>query len=140
MSVGFIDAPPDLRPDAKKNTTEVYPNGETLHRGGYPWLQRLRDDTVAGGESSLTATADMSHPPTLLNLAKTGDLFRTTCSNQRLQLAWEEITKSGATILFRGDVPADEKGFFFPVTLLDNPPEDASYVAQEIFGPIRSVF
>src|SRR5258708_5908532 len=26
------------------------------------------------------------------------------------------------------------------VTLLDNPPEDASYVAQEIFGPIRSVF
>ena len=80
MSVGFIDAPPDLRPDAKKNTTEVYPNGETLHRGGYPWLQRLRDDTVAGGESSLTATADMSHPPTLLNLAKTGDLFRTTCS------------------------------------------------------------
>ena len=59
---------------------------------------------------------------------------------QRLQSAWEEITKSGATILFRGDVPADEKGFFFPVTLLDNPPEDASYVAQEIFGPIRSVF
>lgn len=34
---------------------------------------------------------------------------------QRLQSAWEEITKSGATILFRGDVPADEKGFFFPV-------------------------
>jgi acyl-CoA reductase-like NAD-dependent aldehyde dehydrogenase len=59
---------------------------------------------------------------------------------ERLQSAWEEITKSGATILFRGDVPANEKGFFFPVTLLDNPPEDASYVAQEIFGPIRSVF
>ena len=78
MSVGFIDAPPDLRPDAKKrtvekNTTEVYPNGETLHRGGYPWLQRLRDNTIAGGESSLTATADMPHPPTLLDLAKTGD-------------------------------------------------------------------
>jgi len=58
---------------------------------------------------------------------------------QRLQSAWEEIRKSGATILFRGDVPTNEKGFFFPVTLLDNPPEDASYVAQEIFGPIRSV-
>jgi acyl-CoA reductase-like NAD-dependent aldehyde dehydrogenase len=42
--------------------------------------------------------------------------------------------------VFRGDVPANERGFFFPVTLLDNPPEDATYVAQEIFGPIRSVF
>jgi acyl-CoA reductase-like NAD-dependent aldehyde dehydrogenase len=59
---------------------------------------------------------------------------------QRLQSTWEEIRKSRATILFRGDVPTNEKGFFFPVTLLDNPPEDASYVAQEIFGPIRSVF
>ena len=59
---------------------------------------------------------------------------------QRLQSVWEEIRKSGATILFRGDVPTNEKGFFFPVTLLDNPPEDASYVAQEVFGPIRSVF
>jgi acyl-CoA reductase-like NAD-dependent aldehyde dehydrogenase len=59
---------------------------------------------------------------------------------QRLQSAWKEIKKSGATILFRGDVPANGKGFFFPVTLLDNPPENASFVAQEIFGPIRSVF
>lgn len=59
---------------------------------------------------------------------------------QRLQSAWEEIKKSGATILFRGEVPANEGGFFFPVTLLANPPEDASFVANEIFGPIRSVF
>ena len=59
---------------------------------------------------------------------------------QRLQSVWEEIRKSRATILFRGEVPTNERGFFFPVTLLDNPPEDASYVAQEVFGPIRSVF
>jgi hypothetical protein len=59
---------------------------------------------------------------------------------QRLQSAWREITKSGATILFRGDVSANGKGFFFSVTLLDNPPEDASFVTHEIFGPIRSVF
>jgi acyl-CoA reductase-like NAD-dependent aldehyde dehydrogenase len=59
---------------------------------------------------------------------------------QRLQSFWEEIKKSGAKILYRGDVPANETGFFFPVTLLDNPPEDASFVVQEIFGPIRSVF
>ena len=59
---------------------------------------------------------------------------------QRLQAAWEEIKNSGATILFRGEVPANERGLFFPVTLLANPPEDASFVANEIFGPIRSVF
>src|SRR5262249_7728318 len=59
---------------------------------------------------------------------------------QRLQSAWEEITRSGAKVLFRGDVPSNENGFFFPVTLLDNPPDDASYVTQELFGPIRSVF
>ena len=59
---------------------------------------------------------------------------------QRLQSSWEEIKKSGAKILYRGDVPENETGFFFPVTLLDNPPEDASFVVQENFGPIRSVF
>ena len=59
---------------------------------------------------------------------------------QRLQSAWEEINKSGATVLFRGDVPANGRGFFFPVTLLATPPEDASFVAHEVFGPIRSVF
>jgi acyl-CoA reductase-like NAD-dependent aldehyde dehydrogenase len=59
---------------------------------------------------------------------------------QRLQSSWEEIKKSGTKILFRGDVPANETGFFFPVTLLDNPSEDASFVVQEIFGPIRFVF
>jgi acyl-CoA reductase-like NAD-dependent aldehyde dehydrogenase len=37
-------------------------------------------------------------------------------------------------------VPENENGFFFPVTLLDNPPENAAFVTQEIFGPIRSVF
>jgi len=58
----------------------------------------------------------------------------------RLKSVWEEIKRSGATVLFRGDVPADGKGFFFPITILANPPEDASFVTQEIFGPIRSVF
>src|SRR5262249_7558709 len=58
----------------------------------------------------------------------------------RLIAAWDEIQRSRATIVFRGDVPEDGKAFFFPITLLANPPEDASFVTQEIFGPIRSVF
>jgi len=59
---------------------------------------------------------------------------------QRLQLVWEEIAGSGTKILFRGSVPTNSEGFFFPVTLLDNPPDDVSFVTQEVFGPIRSVF
>jgi len=41
---------------------------------------------------------------------------------QRLQLVWEEIAGSGTKILFRGSVPTNSEVFFFPVTLLDNPP------------------
>src|SRR5258708_21674287 len=59
---------------------------------------------------------------------------------QRLQLAWEQIAGSGTKILFRGSVPTNSEGFFFPVTLLENPPDDVSFVTQEVFGPIRSVF
>src|SRR5215469_5343229 len=59
---------------------------------------------------------------------------------ERLKSVWEEIVKSKATVLFRGEVPQEGKGFFFPITILDNPPEDASFVTQEVFGPIRSTF
>jgi acyl-CoA reductase-like NAD-dependent aldehyde dehydrogenase len=58
----------------------------------------------------------------------------------RLKSAFDEIEKSRATILFRGDVPPDGKGYFFPVTILADPPAGARFVTQEIFGPIRSVF
>ena len=59
---------------------------------------------------------------------------------RRLQSVWEEIKRSGVKILFRGVVPTNTEGLFFPVTLLDNPPDGASFVTQEIFGPIRSIF
>jgi acyl-CoA reductase-like NAD-dependent aldehyde dehydrogenase len=59
---------------------------------------------------------------------------------KRLQSFWEEIKRSGTKVLFRGVVPTNTKGFFFPVTLLDNPPDGANFVTQEVFGPIRSIF
>ncbi len=57
----------------------------------------------------------------------------------RLRAVWEEIQRSGARILFKGTVPQNSDGFFFPVTMLDNPPDHASFVANEVFGPIRSI-
>jgi acyl-CoA reductase-like NAD-dependent aldehyde dehydrogenase len=59
---------------------------------------------------------------------------------KRLQSVWEEIQRRGAKVLFQGAVPTTTEGLFFPVTLLENPPDDASFVTQELFGPIRSIF
>lgn len=56
---------------------------------------------------------------------------------ERIQATWKEIQDSGTDILYQGKAP--EQGYFFPVTLLDNPRNDAPFVQNEIFGPIRSV-
>jgi acyl-CoA reductase-like NAD-dependent aldehyde dehydrogenase len=37
--------------------------------------------------------------------------------------------------LLGGEIP-EGKGFFFPVTLIDNPPDDSRIVKEEPFGPI----
>jgi acyl-CoA reductase-like NAD-dependent aldehyde dehydrogenase len=57
----------------------------------------------------------------------------------RLQTTWEEIQKAKAPILFQGEFPSEGAGLFFPVTLLDNPPAEATYVIRENFGPLRAV-
>jgi len=42
---------------------------------------------------------------------------------------------SGLAFLAGGEVP-EGKGYFVPVTLVDNPPEDSRVVAEEAFGPV----
>jgi acyl-CoA reductase-like NAD-dependent aldehyde dehydrogenase len=41
----------------------------------------------------------------------------------------------GCTFLAGGDIP-DGKGYFVPVTIVDNPPEDSAVVVEEAFGPV----
>ncbi|MEF0943990.1 aldehyde dehydrogenase family protein [Rhizobium sp. BR 362] len=41
----------------------------------------------------------------------------------------------GAKFLLGGDVP-DGTGYFIPVTIIDNPPEDSRVVVEEAFGPV----
>jgi len=84
--------------------------------------------------ASATVTGDGFNPETDLGPVQNRPQYT------RLQFLMEEIDRSGAPILYRGDVPTRTKGFFIPVTLLDNPPDDATFVTQEVFGPIRSVF
>jgi acyl-CoA reductase-like NAD-dependent aldehyde dehydrogenase len=42
---------------------------------------------------------------------------------------------SGLTLLRGAEVP-DGPGYFIPLTLVDNPPEDAPVVQEEAFGPV----
>lgn len=46
----------------------------------------------------------------------------------------EDARASGLTLLQGADVP--EGGYFIPITIVDNPPEDSRVVQEEAFGPI----
>jgi len=48
----------------------------------------------------------------------------------------EDCKKNGYRFALGGEVDADAQGWFVPVTLVDDPPEDSRVVAEEPFGPI----
>ncbi|MGE7993114.1 aldehyde dehydrogenase family protein [Pseudomonas sp. NPDC089554] len=56
---------------------------------------------------------------------------------ERILETWSAIQASRTPVLYQGQAP--EQGYFFPVTLLDNPQEDAAFVSKEVFGPIRAI-
>jgi acyl-CoA reductase-like NAD-dependent aldehyde dehydrogenase len=53
----------------------------------------------------------------------------------RLKVLLEDTRKSGYRILAGGDLPT-RHGYFFPITIVDNPPDSALVVREEQFGPI----
>lgn len=54
---------------------------------------------------------------------------------ERLKALLEDTRSAGYRILAGGEV-ANRSGYFFPVTLVDNPPDSARVVREEPFGPI----
>ena len=54
---------------------------------------------------------------------------------ERLKGLLADCKAQGLKILAGGEVP-DQPGYFFPVTLVDNPPEASRIVQEEPFGPI----
>jgi acyl-CoA reductase-like NAD-dependent aldehyde dehydrogenase len=54
---------------------------------------------------------------------------------RRLRGLIDEAREQGLTLLSGKPVP-DNGGYFVPLTLVDNPPEDARVVAEEAFGPV----
>lgn len=53
---------------------------------------------------------------------------------RRVQDLIEDSRKNGYTVLEGGSVP--NSGYFIPLTLVDNPPDNARVVVEEAFGPI----
>ena len=47
----------------------------------------------------------------------------------------DDAKATGLTLLTGSDIP-DNGGYFVPVTIVDNPPEDSRVVQEEAFGPI----
>jgi len=54
---------------------------------------------------------------------------------ERVMNLLDDAKKSNLTLLQGADVPANG-GYFIPVTIVDNPPEDSRVVQEEAFGPI----
>ena len=53
---------------------------------------------------------------------------------RRVVALLDDARANGLTLLEGSAVP--EKGYFVPLTLVDNPPEDARVVVEEAFGPV----
>ncbi|MED4750712.1 aldehyde dehydrogenase family protein [Brevibacillus choshinensis] len=50
----------------------------------------------------------------------------------------EDTKRIGANIVLGGEIE-DQPGYFIPVTIVDNPPEDSRVVVEEAFGPVLPV-
>jgi len=53
----------------------------------------------------------------------------------RLKNLLADIHTNGQKVLLGGEV-SDGQGYFFPLTIVDNPPDDSRIVSEEQFGPI----
>jgi acyl-CoA reductase-like NAD-dependent aldehyde dehydrogenase len=54
---------------------------------------------------------------------------------EKLKVLVADARKNGCKFLLGGDIP-EGRGYFVPVTILDNPPEDSRVVVEEAFGPV----
>lgn len=55
---------------------------------------------------------------------------------ERLRRLIEQTRAAGYRFLTGGRFHENRDGYFVPVTIVDNPPDDAAVVAEEVFGPI----
>lgn len=54
----------------------------------------------------------------------------------KLKALLKGAREQGLQFLAGGDIAEDQAGFFVPITIIDNPPEDSEVVVEEAFGPV----
>ncbi|WP_118134448.1 aldehyde dehydrogenase family protein [Oceanicella sp. SM1341] len=55
---------------------------------------------------------------------------------EKLKTFLADIKANGQNIVLGGEIDETRPGYFFPITVVDNPPEDSKIVQEEQFGPI----
>jgi acyl-CoA reductase-like NAD-dependent aldehyde dehydrogenase len=85
-------------------------------------------DALAG-EAAKVALGDGSQPGTGLGPIQNRAQF------ERVKELIADAHRTGVRFLTGGAVP-EGKGYFVPVTILDNPPDEARSVVEEAFGPV----
>jgi acyl-CoA reductase-like NAD-dependent aldehyde dehydrogenase len=54
----------------------------------------------------------------------------------KLKAFLDDIKADGQKIVLGGEIDESQQGYFIPITVVDNPPEDSRIVQEEQFGPI----
>lgn len=57
----------------------------------------------------------------------------------KLKSFLDDIKAHGQNIVLGGEIDESQSGYFFPITVVDNPPEDSKIVQEEQFGPILPI-
>ncbi len=57
----------------------------------------------------------------------------------KLRAFLDDIKANGPKIVLGGEIDERPPGYFFPITVVDNPPEDSKIVQEEQFGPILPI-
>jgi acyl-CoA reductase-like NAD-dependent aldehyde dehydrogenase len=58
---------------------------------------------------------------------------------EKLKTFLADIKANGQKIALGGEIDERQSGYFFPITVVDNPPEDSKIVQEEQFGPILPI-
>ncbi len=57
----------------------------------------------------------------------------------KLKTFLDDIKGNGQKIVLGGEIDESQSGYFFPITIVDNPPENSRIVQEEQFGPILPI-
>ena len=88
----------------------------------------VRDELVAFARS--VVVGDGSLPDTQLGPIQNKPQL------EKVTEYFDDCKANGYTFALGGEIDTESDGWFVPVTLVDNPPEDSRLVAEEPFGPI----